>query len=190
MIQKELRPKTQLKKAFDTAGFSPGASTFKQLLWYFTSALFFRSGLIPASVILVVILKAFGAKIGKDVRVKPFVHIKYPWRLEIGDHSWLAECYIENLAPVIIGKNVCVSQEAMLLTGNHNYKKTSFDLIVKPIVLEDGAWVGARAVVCPGVTLKSHAILTVSSVATKDLDEYSIYQGNPAVKVREREMEF
>ncbi len=188
MIETELKLKTRLLKSFDTNGFNAGAPAFKQLIWYFTSVFFFRSGLIPFSVVLVAILRAFGAKIGKDVRVKPFIHIKYPWRLELGDHSWLAECYIENLAPVIIQKNVCVSQKAMLLTGNHNYKKTSFDLIVKPILLEEGSWIGARAVVCPGVTVKSHAILTVGSVATKDLDAYSIYQGTPAAKIRNREI--
>ena len=180
---------TQLKKAFDTKGYNPGASKFKILLWYFVNLFFFRSGLMPFSVILVAILKLFGAKIGKDVRVKPGIHIKFPWKLELGDHSWLADCYIENLSPVIIGRNVCVSQEAMLLTGNHNYKKQGFDLMVEPITLEDGAWIGARAVVCPGVHVASHAILTVGSVATRSLEAYSIYQGNPAVWVRERVFE-
>lgn len=180
---------TQLRKAFDTKDFNHGAPMIKVLLWYFTDTLIFRSGIIPFSVILVAILKLFGAKIGKDVRVKPFIHIKYPWRLTLGDHSWLAECYIENLAPVIIGKNVCVSQEAMLLTGNHNFKKSTFDLIVDGITLEDGVWIGARATVCPGVVCKSHSVLAVGSVATKDLEEYSVYQGNPAVKVRDRIIE-
>jgi putative colanic acid biosynthesis acetyltransferase WcaF len=180
---------TQLHKAFDTKGFTHGASAIKVFLWYFADTLIFRSGIIPFSVILVSILKLFGAKIGKDVRIKPFVHIKYPWRLTLGDHSWLADCYIENLAPVVIGKNVCVSQRAMLLTGNHNFKKSSFDLIVKGITLEDGVWIGAQATVCPGVTCKSHSVLSVGSVATKDLEAYSVYQGNPAVKVRTRIIE-
>lgn len=180
---------TQLRKAFDTKDWTPGASAVKVLLWYFTDTLIFRSGLVPFSVILVAILKLFGAKIGKDVRVKPFIHIKYPWRLTLGDHSWLADCYIENLAPVTIGKNVCVSQQAMLLTGNHNFKRSTFDLIVDEITLEDGVWIGARATVCPGVTCKSHSVLAVDSVATKDMESYSIYQGNPAVKMRDREIE-
>jgi putative colanic acid biosynthesis acetyltransferase WcaF len=135
------------------------------------------------------ILRLFGAKIGRDVRIKPFVHIKYPWRLTLGDHSWLADCYIENLAPVIIAKNVCVSQQAMLLTGNHNFKLSTFDLMVNGITLEDGVWIGAKATVCPGVTCKSHSVLAVGSVATKDLDSYSIYQGNPAMKVKDRVIE-
>lgn len=178
--------KTKLKKKFDKKDFNAGASSLKILLWYFVSIVFIRSGIIPFSSIIVIILKAFGAKIGKDVRIKPGIYIHYPWKLSIGDHSWLAECRIENLAQVTIGDNVCVSQKAMLLTGNHNYKSINFDLITKPIMLEDGAWIGANATVCPGITVKSHAILTVGSVATKDLEPYSIYQGNPAVKVKDR----
>lgn len=181
-------PKVQLRKRFDTKDFDTGASTLKQLLWYFTSCVFFRSGLVPFSVVLVWLLKLFGARIGKDVRVKPYIHIKFPWKLTLGDHSWLAECYIENLAPVIIGKNVCVSQKATLMTGNHDYKSTGFDLIAKPIILEDGVWIGANALVCPGVTAHSHSVLVVASVANKDMEAYTIYQGNPAVKVRERIM--
>ncbi|WP_082911458.1 WcaF family extracellular polysaccharide biosynthesis acetyltransferase [Pedobacter psychrophilus] len=178
----------QLQKKFDTKDFQHGASTLKQLLWYFTSCLFFRSGLVPFSIVLVWFLKLFGAKIGKDVRVKPYVHIKFPWKLELGDHSWLAECYIENLAAVIIGKNCCVSQNATLMTGNHNYKSPYFNLITKPIILEDGVWIGASAIVCPGIIAKSHSVLSVGSIATKDLEAFSIYQGNPAVKIREREL--
>lgn len=178
--------KTQLKKNFDKKDFSSGASTLKMMLWYFTSVVFIRSGIIPSSSLIVFILKLFGAKIGKDVRIKPGIYIHYPWRLTIGDYSWLAECRIENLAQVTIGDNVCVSQKAMLLTGNHNYKSVDFDLIVQPILLEEGSWIGANATVCPGITAKSHAVLTVGSIATKDLESYSIYQGNPAVKVKDR----
>jgi len=181
--------KTQLKKDFNTSGYQIGASKPKMIAWYFTNLFIFKSGLIPFSTILVAILRIFGAKIGKDVRIKPFVAIKYPWKLKLGDHCWLADCSIENLEEVSIGKNVCISQKAMLLTGNHDYKRSTFDLITGPIVLEDGVWIGARAIVCPGITIKSHAVLSVASVATKNLESYSIYQGNPAIKVNQRKIE-
>lgn len=178
--------KTQLHKNFDAGDFKVGASTLKQLVWYFTDILFFKSRMIPFSSVLVALLRLYGAKIGKEVRIKPGIHIKYPWKLEIGDYSWLADCYIENLDRVIIGENCCISQQAVLITGNHNYSSTNFDLRIAPIILEEGAWIGATAKVCPGVTLHSHAVLTMGSVATKDLLAYSIYQGNPAVKIKER----
>jgi putative colanic acid biosynthesis acetyltransferase WcaF len=180
--------KTDLSK-YDNTWYHPGKKVVC-VLWYFVNVLFFVSHMIPLSGLKVWLLKLFGAKVGRGVVIKPGVNIKYPWKLVIGDHSWIGEdVWIDNLEHVIIGSNVCISQGAMLLCGNHNYKKSSFDLIVKEIHLEEGAWVGAKSTVCPGVTLNSHAILSVGSVANKDLDGYSIYQGNPAIKVREREIE-
>ena len=178
--------KTQLKKAFHSKTYVIGASKLKIILWYITNMLFIKSGLIPYSNIIVSILRLFGAEIGIDVRIKPCIDIKYPWKLKLGDHSWLADCYIENLEQVSIGKNVCVSQKAMLLTGNHSFRSPSFDLITSPIILEDGVWIGAKAIVCPGITVQSHAVLTVASVATKDMEGYFIYQGNPAVRTKAR----
>ena len=134
-------------------------------------------------------LKLFGAKIGKGVVIKPSVNIKYPWKLSIGDHTWIGEnVWIDNLGEVKIGANACISQGAMLLCGNHNYKKVAFDLIVGNIELEDGVWIGAHSVVCPGVKCKSHSLLAVKSVATKNLEAWKIYQGNPAIVVRDREI--
>lgn len=171
---------------YDNRWYQPG-NKLKTTLWYFINVLFFLNPLIPVSGIKVILLKLFGASIGEGVVIKPGVNIKYPWMLEIGDHSWIGEkVWIDNLAEVKIGNNVSVSQGAMLLCGNHNYKKTTFDLIVKKIILEDGVWIGTKSVVCPGVICRSHSILAVNSVANKDLKAYSIYQGNPAVKVRDR----
>jgi len=74
----------------------------------------------------------------------------------------------------------------MLITGNHDYSKSSFDLMIKEIVLEEGVWIGAKAVVCPGIICHSHAVLSVASIATSNLAAYGIYSGNPAVRIKER----
>lgn len=174
---------------YDNSWYHIGAGNFKNILWYFCNILFVKCSLQPLSVIKVHLLRLFGAKIGKGVVIKPGVNIKYPWNLSIGDYSWIGEnVWIDNLAKVKIGNNVCVSQGAMLLCGNHDYKRPTFDLMVKPIVIEDGAWVGAQSTVCPGVTMHLHSVLAVGSIASKDLMPYSIYRGNPAVKVAERVM--
>ena len=179
--------KTQLRKKFDKKDYDAGGSAVKIACWYLVSTVFFRSGLMPFSSVLVGLLKLFGCKVGSDVRVKPYVNIKYPWKLNIGDHTWIGEgCIIENLASVSLGSNVCLSQECMLMTGNHNYKKTSFDLFVSPIVIEEGAWIGARAVISPGITVASHVIITMGSIVTKSTQPFAIYQGNPAIKVGDR----
>lgn len=167
--------------------FKPGKNSLTRLIWYCVNATFINSYFIPFSPLKVFLLKLFGAKIGKGVNIKPKVNIKYPWKLIIGDYTWVGEkVWIDNLDQVTIGKNCCLSQESMLLCGNHNFKKITFDLIVKPIFIEDGAWVGSKSIVCPGVTLKENSILAVGSVATNDLQENSIYQGNPAIKIKDR----
>lgn len=175
---------------FDNAWFEPGGSAIKRLCWFVTNVLFLKNGLNPVSAVKVWLLRLFGAKIGKGVMIKPSVNIKYPWKLTIGNFVWIGEeVWIDNLTSVTISDQVCISQGAMLLTGSHNYKKESFDLIVKPIQLDEGSWVGAQALVCPGVHMKSHSILSAGSVATGDLEPYTIYQGNPATPKRKRIIE-
>jgi putative colanic acid biosynthesis acetyltransferase WcaF len=135
----------------------------------------------------VAILKKFGAKVGNRVLIKPNVNIKYPWFLEIGSDVWIGEAvWIDNLAKVTIGSNVCISQGAYLLTGSHNYKKESFDLMLGEIVLENAVWIGAKAIVCPNVVCGKNSVLAVGSVATYNLDIDSVYQGNPAMVKRKR----
>lgn len=171
---------------YNNTWYNPG-HPLKRVLWYIISLLFFQSAFCPFSGLKVFLLKLFGAEIGKGVCIKPWVTIKYPWLLKMGDWVWIGEhAWIDNLAQVRMGNHVCISQGALLLTGNHNFRLPGFDLIVKPITLEDGVWIGAKTVVCPGVTCFSHAVLTVGSIATKNLDGYGIYQGNPAIKVHER----
>jgi putative colanic acid biosynthesis acetyltransferase WcaF len=180
--------KTDLSK-YNGAGYSPGAGKIKQILWYFTNILYFKNAWNPISGLKVRLLRLFGAKVGLGVVIKPAVNIKYPWRLKIGNHVWIGEnVWIDNLADVEIADNVCVSQGAMLLTGSHDYSKTTFDVITEKITLEDGVWIGAKSVVYPGVTCKSHSILSVNSVAMKDLDAYFIYTGNPVVKISKRDV--
>ncbi|MEL6673301.1 MAG: WcaF family extracellular polysaccharide biosynthesis acetyltransferase [Bacteroidota bacterium] len=169
--------------------FSAGASGPKRILWYLTNAIFFLSPFFISSGLKVFLLRLFGAKVGQGVIIKPRVNIKFPWKLSIGDHTWIGEgVWIDNLEPITIGRSVCLSQGALLLPGSHDHRLVSFDYKSAGIVLEDGVWIAARAMVGKGVVCKSHAILGMNSVAEKDLEPYTIYKGNPAVPVRKREI--
>lgn len=171
---------------FDNSWFKPG-SLLARILWYWTSLIFVNSYLLPISSVKVFLLRLFGAVIGKGVVIKPKVNIKYPWKLKIGEYSWIGEkVWIDNIDFVEIGKHCCLSQASMLLCGNHDYSKESFDLIAKPIKLEDGVWIGAKSLVAPGVTCKSHSVLSAYSFASKDMEPYGIYSGNPAERKKDR----
>ncbi len=173
---------------FDNTKYTHGASSLKYMLWHLINVLIFMNPLNPSSALRVFILRSFGAKIGKGVAMnKPNINIKYPWKLTIGDNVWIGErCWIYNMDEVVIGNNVNIAQGAMLLTGNHNYKSTEFEVFTKPVIIEEGVFIGALSVVCPGVTCKSHSVLAVNSVAKSDLESFMIYEGNPAVPVRDR----
>jgi len=172
--------------SYNNRWFKPGKK-LKIIIWYFVNRCFFNTCIPYPNRYKIVLLKIFGSKIGNNILIKPNVSIKYPWLLKIENNVWIGEnVWIDNLASVRIGSNVCISQGAMLICGNHNYKKPSFDLMIGDIILEEGVWIGAKSLVCPGVTCKSHSILTVGSVATQNLEEYTIYQGNPAKKIKDR----
>jgi putative colanic acid biosynthesis acetyltransferase WcaF len=177
---------TELSK-FTTGNYHPGAGKLKVLIWYFLNYGIMNSAFPWPYGIKSALLRMFGARVGKGLVIKTKVRIKNPWRLTIGDHCWIGESvWIDNLEDVALGSNVCISQGALLLTGNHDYKKRDFPYRLGKITIEDGVWIGAQAVVCPGVVCRSHAILTVGSVATRELEPWGIYSGNPAVAVRER----
>ena len=171
---------------YDNSWYHPG-NTFKRALWYFINSIFFKSSIFPFSGLKVFLLRLFGTKAGKNIRIKSCVNIKYPWFLILGNNIWIGEkVWIDNLGKVTIGDNVCLSQGSMLLSGNHDYTKIGFDLMVSDIVLENGVWIGARSIVCGGVICKDHSVLAIGSIASQDLEPFSIYRGNPAVKIKAR----
>ncbi|NQU73930.1 MAG: colanic acid biosynthesis acetyltransferase WcaF [Candidatus Omnitrophica bacterium] len=181
--------KTVRLDRFKTDWYNPGGK-LKRIIWYLMNSIFFKSSIPYPCIIKKVLLRSFGAKVAGNIVVKPSISIKYPWFLTIGDNVWLGEnVWIDNLADVKVGNNVCISQGAYITTGNHNYKKETFDLIVSPITIEDGVWVGARAIICPGVTLKTHCVISAGSVVTDNTNSYMVYQGNPAKPTRERKIE-
>ena len=137
---------------FSNPTFSHGKTISLRILWMFVSRFFFNTWVPYPSAFKAILLRLFGAQVGKGLVIRTHVRIKQPWRLSIGDHVWIGESvWIDNLVRVTIESNVCLSQGAFLLTGNHDYKSTSFDLITGEIHLESGVWIGAMSIVGPNV---------------------------------------
>lgn len=156
-------------------------------LWFFIGGTLLRSRILPGSALRRVLLRSFGARVGRGVVLKPALRVKFPWLLTVGDHSWLGEdVWIDNLAPVTIGSHCCISQGAYLCTGNHDWSDPTFPLITKPITVCSGAWVGAKSVLCPGVTVHECGVASAGSVVCHDIPAYEIHIGNPAAFVRVR----
>lgn len=172
---------------YDNAWYCPQRGIVWRLIWHVVSVLIVKNQLNISSRIKTAVLRLFGARIGQGVVIKPGVNIKYPWHLQIGDHAWIGEdVWLDCLVPIRIGSHTCISQGAYLCTGNHDWTDPSFGLIVKPIEIEAGAWVGAKAVILPGAHVASHAVVGAGSVISSTTKPYMIYAGNPAVPIKER----
>jgi putative colanic acid biosynthesis acetyltransferase WcaF len=172
---------------FNNAWYDPGRPLLVRLIWLVANRVFLFTWFPWPSSVKARLLRAFGARIGTGVVLKPRVNVKYPWRLEIGDHSWIGEgVWIDSLARVSIGSDCCLSQGVMIETGNHDWSVASFDLVVKEVVIEDGAWAAVRSLLLPGSRLASHAILGAGSVLSGATDPYGVYVGVPAQRVKER----
>lgn len=173
-------------KTFNNISFDRGASLTKQVFWLVTEAILFSSSL-PGSVWRRWLLCAFGARVGQGVVIKPRVRIKFPWKLILGNDSWIGEnVWIDNLDWVTVGSNSCISQGAYLCTGSHDWSKPTFDLIVKPIVIGEHAWISAFCKVAPGVTVASGSVCVIGSIVTKSTREWEVWGGNPFKKLRDR----
>ena len=133
------------------------------------------------------LLRFFGAKIGKGVIIRPSVRITYPWKLTIGDYSWVGDHVdLYTLGEIKIGNNAVVSQKSYLCTGSHNYQSEEFNIYQKPIVIEDEAWVASDVFIAPGVTIGRGAVIAARSSAYQDMPAGMICMGNPARPIKQR----
>jgi len=136
-----------------------------------------------------ILLRIFGAKIGKGVLVRPSAKIKYPWKVEIGDYAWIGdEANLYSLAPIVIGANAVVSQNCYLCTGAHDHRVISFPYILGPIRIGEQAWIAADVFVAPGVTVGPGAVVGARSTVWHDVPQLAIAYGNPAKPVARREL--
>ncbi|WP_461508707.1 LbetaH domain-containing protein [Rhodopirellula baltica] len=158
-------------------------------VFWMLGSLVFRCSPRPAFQFRRVILRMFGANIGKDVHIYPSASIYYPWNLVIGNESAIGEhALIYNLGKVRIGNRVTISQRAHLCGGSHDHSNPTMPLLRTPINVDDDAWVCADAFIGPGVHLKRGAIAGARAVVTKDVSCWKIVAGNPAREVGDRKL--
>lgn len=179
--------KVRLKEFDSSIGLNRGVRKSTEVIWYLVKMIFFVSPFPYSSNFKSKLLRIFGAKIGKDVIIKPRVNIHFPWKLIIGDNVWIGEeAFLLNFEPLTIGNNVCISQRAFLCGGNHNYKEPSMPYRNGTITLEDGCWVGANAFIGPNVIVGMDTVVTAGSVVTQSLPDNGIYRGNPVQFIKNR----
>jgi putative colanic acid biosynthesis acetyltransferase WcaF len=172
------------KKRYNYISFN---SKLARFLWQIIWLILYRPTPRNFHIWRCLLLRVFGAKLGKSVHAYPSARIWAPWNLEIGDHSCLSEnvdCYCVD--KVIIGANSTISQYSFLCTASHDYRYSSMPLIISPVTIGDNVWVASDVFVAPGINISDGAVITARSSVFSDVKAWSIFSGNPASYVKKR----
>jgi putative colanic acid biosynthesis acetyltransferase WcaF len=158
-----------------------------RLVWSIIWTLLFRPSPRPFHSWRASLLRGFGAKLGPNCHFYPRSRVWAPWNLECADGVTLGdEAEIYNPSLVTMGSHAIVSQQAYICGATHDYNDPAFPLISFPMSLGAYSWVCARASVSPGVNVGEGAVLGLGSVATRDLEPWTVYAGVPAQRVKQR----
>jgi putative colanic acid biosynthesis acetyltransferase WcaF len=163
------------------------ANKLKRLLWQIVWTLLCRWTPAPLYLWRTFIVRLFGGKVGKGVHLYPSCKIWAPWLLEMEDDSCLGSgVEVYNPGGCTIGKQAIISQDAYLCGATHDFNSENFTYIKKKITVGAYAWVCAKAIVLPGVTCGEGAVLGAAAIATRNLEPWSVYAGNPAIFIKTR----
>ena len=159
-----------------------GKNIFIVQLWWIVETIFFK--LSPQFMYgwRRFLLRLFGAKIGKKVIIRPSVSSTYPWKISIGDYSWIGDdVVLYSLGEIEIGNNVVISQKSYLCTGSHDYTKPDFPIYAKKITIEDQSWIATDVFIAPGITIGKGTVIGSRSSVYKNIPPNKICVGSPAV---------
>jgi putative colanic acid biosynthesis acetyltransferase WcaF len=164
-----------------------GRSALMVQFWWLVQATLFRGSPQVLYGFRRWLLRRFGAQIGKGVNIRPSATLTYPWKVKIGDYSWVGDdVVIYSFADITIGNNVVVSQKGYLCAGTHDYRSKAFDIQSSPIVIQDNAWIASDVFVAPGVTIGEGAVVGSRSSVFTNLPGMMVCLGSPARPVRAR----
>ncbi len=177
-----------LHRFIGNPSFDRGRPLLIEALWLACSA-FLVGSWLPGSRWRCALLRLFGAEIGQDVIIKPFVKIKFPWRLRVRDFGGIGErVWIDNLAMVTIGPHSWLSQDVYVCAGNHDWTRLDLPLRTQEITIDQNVWVGARAVLGPGVMVGRGAVVALGSVVLGEVPAWAIVGPAPMVRRGERNL--
>jgi len=133
------------------------------------------------------LLRTFGAKVGKGVKLRPSMHIQFPWKVSIGDHSWIGdEVVLYSLGEIEIGAHVVISQRSYICSASHDYKVENFPIYAQKVTIEDECWLATDVYVAPNVTIGRGTVVGARSSVFKSLAAGIVSLGNPAKKIKDR----
>jgi putative colanic acid biosynthesis acetyltransferase WcaF len=172
--ESDLRPSPGARfslRDFTGEGRSRGVPKFVQALWMLVSRCLTMQWWCPNR-LRVLVLRAFGARIGTGTLIRHDVKIDWPWKLEIGNDTWIGEStWIINAEPVVIGSNTCISQAVLLCSGGHDANSPTLEFDNAPIFIGDSVWIAARATILRGVRVGDGVTVGATALVTRDVPE-------------------
>jgi putative colanic acid biosynthesis acetyltransferase WcaF len=181
-------PLVDLRK-YDQSNFDRGRPGWLILVWWFVQAIAFPLTPHPFNRIRRWLLRLFGAKIGRGVIIRPTARFTYPWKIEIGDYSWIGdEAVLYSLDRIAIGQHCVISQKSYLCTGTHDPQDPAFRLITASVIVNNGVWIAADCFVGPGVEIGANALIGARSSVFKDMPAGFVCTGTPCLPRYRREI--
>lgn len=176
-------------RRYDQSTYDRGRPPWFVLLWWLVQAIAFPLSIHNFSGFRCWLLRLFGAKIGTGVLIRPTARFTYPWKVEIGDHSWIGDDVVfYSLETIKIGCHCVVSQECYLCTGSHDIQDPAFRLLTAPISVGNGAWLASDCFVAPGVIIGANAVIGARSGVFSNIPAAQVAFGTPCTARYPREM--
>lgn len=178
----------QLLSSFNMPPDFRGRSVFYVQLWWLVQSLIFKNTPQFMYSFRRIILRAFGANIGKKVLIRPSVTVTYPWKVKIGNNAWIGDdVVLYSLGYIEIGSNTVVSQRSYLCAAGHDYTKIDFPIIESKITIEEEVWLATDVFVAPGVVIGKGSVVGARSSVFNNLPPRMVCMGTPAKPIKPRE---
>ncbi|MDJ0688107.1 MAG: hormogonium polysaccharide biosynthesis acetyltransferase HpsU [Xenococcaceae cyanobacterium MO_188.B32] len=182
------KPLVDLSK-YTQSNFDRGRPNWFILVWWLVQAIAFPLSLHNFNFFRCWLLRLFGAKIGKKVVIRPTARFTYPWKVEIGDYSWIGDNVVfYSIDRIQIGSHCVISQKSYLCTASHDFQDEAFSLITAPIKIGNGAWVATDCFIAPGIMIGDNAVIGARSSVFRDIPNQQVAWGSPCIPKYEREM--
>jgi len=164
-----------------------GKNAFIVQTWWFVQAVFFKTSPQIMYGWRRFLLRLFGAKIGKNVIIRPSVTITYPWKVTIGNYSWIGDdVTLYSLGEIEIGNHVVISQKSYICAASHDHKKFNFPIYADKVTINDKCWLATDVYVAPGIIIGKGTVVGARSSVFKNLPEGKICVGSPAKIIKNR----
>lgn len=180
-INLDAKPFVNLRN-YQGSSYDRGRPSLVIMLWWLVQAIAFPLSLHNFNNFRCWLLRLFGAKIGQGVVIRPTARFTYPWKVAIGDYSWIGDDVVfYSIDRIEIGCHTVISQKSYLCTASHDFCDSSFPTTISPIRIGNGTWVATDCFIAPGITIGANAVIGARSNVFRDIPQQQVAWGSPCI---------